>query len=126
MRARYESVSRTGALRRMSQTYMRREDYLRISMVQMRWAEVYTMPSLSLLIPWSKIFSLVASSPPKMSPSGGPSLISRSRESISAVDFLTAIGRLPAAPRFGGVMFVASLFDLPRLGASFFAGERFL
>ena len=52
----------------------------------------------------------------------------RSRESASAaIGLFTETGRLPAEPRLGGVMFVASLFDLPRFGieGSLFAGDRF-
>lgn len=80
------------------------------------------MPSLSLLTPWSKIFNRVASNPPKRSPSGGPSLMRRSSERASAVGLLTGIGRLPAESGLGGVMFVASLFDLALVGGSFLTG----
>jgi hypothetical protein len=66
-------------------------------------------------MPCPSIFSLVLSNAPTISPSGGPSLINRSKDSASAaIGLLLEIGRLPAAPNVGGIMFVASLFDLPR------------
>lgn len=49
--------------------------------------------------------------------------MSLSRGKISVVLFLPANGLLVAAPGIGGVMFVASLFDLARAGTSLFTGE---
>lgn len=56
------------------------------------------------------------SNAPITSPSGGPSLINRSRDNASAaLGRFPKMGRLPAAEPGVGVMFEASLFDLPRL-----------
>lgn len=43
-----------------------------------------TMPSLSLLMPWSKTLSRALSNAPCTSPSGGPSRINRSKDIASA------------------------------------------
>lgn len=73
------------------------------------------MPSVSLLMPWSRMFNLMLSNASLISPFGGPSLIKRSRGKLSAALF-PAIGRLPAAPALvGGVIFEASELLLPRL-----------
>jgi hypothetical protein len=95
---------------------MRSDDFQIVSNCLRRIYAVPTMPSVSLLIPWSNIFNLVLSNAPSKSPSGGPSLMSLSRESASArIGLFPAAGRLLAEPGLGGVIFVASLFDLPRL-----------
>lgn len=88
-----------------------------VSNCLLRIYAVFTMPSVSLLIPWSNIFSLVLSNAPSKSPSGGPSLTSLSRESASArIGLFPIAGRLLAeAALLPGVIFVASLFDLARL-----------
>jgi hypothetical protein len=55
----------------------------------------------------------VLSNAPAISPSGGPSLISLSKERASAaIGFLFTTGRLAVA--LGMVMLDASLLDLPR------------
>jgi hypothetical protein len=129
MSERYESVSRIGALSSMSHTYIRRDDYRIVSGGLEKVRVVLTMPSVSLLIPWSNIFNLTLPNAPTRSPSGGPSLMSRSRESASAaIGLFLETGRLPAELGLGGVMLVASLFDLPRLicgREGLFAGDRF-
>lgn len=82
-----------------------------------------TIPSLSLLIPWSSILSLVLSRPPATSPSGGPSFMSLSsgKESAAADLLPTKGGRRPAVADCGEFNLVTSLFDLVRWTAPVFA-----
>jgi hypothetical protein len=74
-----------------------------------------TIPSLSLLIPWSKILSRVLSKAPAKSPSGGPSRTNLSKLSPSAVGLFTNIGLRDPAPVLVGVIFEASLLLLTRV-----------
>lgn len=76
---------------------------------------IYTMPSVSSLIPRSSILSRVLSNAPMISPSGGPSLTNLSSEKASATTRFPEIGRLLAAEPGVSVMLVASLFERPRL-----------
>lgn len=76
-----------------------------------------TMPSPSLLIPWSKILSLALSRAPQTSPFGGPSRSSLSRDMASAAnDLLLRADRLLAAIAFSGLTIAASLLARARCG----------
>ena len=76
--------------------------------------ELLTMPSLSVLIPWSRIFSRALSSAPETSPLGGPSRRSRSKDMLSAAKerLLRADRLLAAIALWGGGGVGASLLAL--------------
>jgi hypothetical protein len=101
---------------------------------ELRWLPgragcLLTMPSLSDLMPWSRILRRVLSRAPSTSPSGGPSRISLSRDMASA-----ARDRLLKAERLVAVAAVmAAVLNCAALGmggASLLArprcGERLL
>jgi hypothetical protein len=83
--------------------------------------KMLTIPSLSLLIPWSKIFSLILSRLVVRSPCRGPSRVRRSRDNISVgiVFLLVTCRRVADEP--GVLMTAASLLDRPRLCGMGFA-----